>query len=468
MKEILALCIGILILLFIVVKTRIQAFPALIVTAISIGLLAGLPANKTLAAVTDGFGNTLGSIGIVIGFGCIMGKFLEKSGAAKRIALSVLRKVGVERADVVLGLTGLLVSIPVFCDSGFVILSELAKEFSRLTKKSMVGLGGILGMGLYLTHFLVPPTPGPIAVASTLGIDIGVFIISGMMLAVPLFIVSIFLFRYFGSKYPNMIAEDNLDRTLYTEDQLKIIDNVNEKAARGEVLKSEDFEKLIAIEEMPSIGASLSTIVVPILLILLNTVSSLLEIGGKMGEVVGLIGNPIVALFISVLIAVYILAKELSVEEARKLMEESLADAGLIVFVTGAGGALGNVIKVTNIGEILAQGILSLNLPVVLVPILIGTMMRFPQGSGTTAMITGSAIVAPMVATLGLNPVIAGLGVCISSMCPSYLNDSYFWVVTNFSGMDIKTSLKTWTVATVLIPIVGSILLVIINAILFT
>jgi len=162
-----------------------------------------------------------------------MGIFLEKSGAAKRMALTILKMVGVKNCDVVLGLTGFVVSIPVFCDSGFVILSSLAKEFSRLTKKSMVWLGGILGMGLYITHFMVPPTPGPLAVVGTFqengyNLDLGMYIIFGILISVPLFIFSVFLFRYFGKKYPDLVVPYEIDRSKYSEGQLKVLDRIQE------------------------------------------------------------------------------------------------------------------------------------------------------------------------------------------------------------------------------------------------
>ena len=150
MNPVLAMLIGVVVMMGLIIFTRMHAFPSLIISAILIAVLSeGITFSESIGMVTAGFGGTMTSIGIVIGFGCIMGIFLEKSGAAKRMALTILKLVGVKRADVVLGLTGFVVSIPVFCDSGFVILSSLAKEFSRLTKKSMVGLGGILGMGLY-------------------------------------------------------------------------------------------------------------------------------------------------------------------------------------------------------------------------------------------------------------------------------------------------------------------------------
>ena len=224
MNPVIAMLIGVVVMMVLIICTRMHAFPSLIISAILIAVLSG---NYLLAGtgneggnllsvaintVTGGFGGTMTSIGIVIGFGCIMGIFLEKSGAAKRMAITILKLVGVKRADVVLGLTGFVVSIPVFCDSGFVILSSLAKEFSRLTKKSMVGLGGILGMGLYITHFMVPPTPGPLAVVSTfqnegINIDLGMFIIAGLLLSIPLFIFSVFLFRQFYKTIDNALLE---------------------------------------------------------------------------------------------------------------------------------------------------------------------------------------------------------------------------------------------------------------------
>ena len=218
MSPVLAMAIGIVVMLLLIIFTRLHPFPALIISAILIAILA-MPIGDVINTVTTGFGNTMKSIGIVIGFGCIMGIFLEKSGAAKRMALTILKLVGVKNCDIVLGLTGFVVSIPVFCDSGFVILSSLAKEFSRLTKKSMVWLGGILGMGLYITHFMVPPTPGPLAVVSTfnengLPIDLGLYILCGLAMSIPLFIVAVPLFRYYGKKYPDLVVKDEeIDRS---------------------------------------------------------------------------------------------------------------------------------------------------------------------------------------------------------------------------------------------------------------
>ena len=406
LNPVLAMAIGIVVMLVLIIFTRLHAFPSLIISAILIALLA-MPIGDVINTVTTGFGNTMKSIGIVLGFGCSMGIFLEKSGAAKRMALTILKLVGVKNCDVVLGLTGFVVSIPVFCDSGFVILSSLAKEFSRLTKKSMVWLGGILGMGLYITHFMVPPTPGPLAVVSTFNenmpnsIDLGMYIIWGLLISIPLFIAAVFLFRYYGKKYPDLVVkEEEIDRSKYTEAQLKVLDRIAAKSKAGQELENKDFEDLLAAEKLPSAFMSFFTLLLPIVLIFANTIVGQIKPleGTTFRAIVQFLGNPVVALFISLCIGAFFLCKEFDRKTCVNLMNEACKDAGPIVFITAAGGALGAVINNIGAAKIMADWLVATGIPGILIPILIGVIMRFPQGSGTTAMITGSAIVAPMIA----------------------------------------------------------------------
>lgn len=480
MNPVLAMLIGVVVMMVLIICTRMHAFPALIISAILIAVLSGNNLagvaesgnllGTAISTVTSGFGGTMASIGIVIGFGCIMGIFLEKSGAAKRMALSILKLVGIKRADVVLGLTGFVVSIPVFCDSGFVILSSLAKEFSRLTKKSMVGLGGILGMGLYITHFLVPPTPGPLAVVSTfqqngLNVDLGLFIIYGLLLSIPVFILSVYLFRYFGNKYPQFVVPYEIDRSKYTAAQLEVLDKIDAKLKAGKELENEDFAALLSTEKLPGAGISFTILLLPVILILANTIVSQTALKGMIvGQIITFLGNPVIALFISLCLGAFVLARDKDNKTVVGMMGEALKDAGPIVFITAAGGALGAVVKATGAAGIMGEALVSTGIPGILVPLLIGVIMRFPQGSGTTAMITGSALVAPMLAAgLAVNPYLAGLAICMTAMCPSFLNDSYFHVVTSFSGMDIKTSLKTWTIGSIIIPVFGGLILFILS-----
>ena len=480
MNPVLAMLIGVVVMMVLIICTRMHAFPALIISAILIAVLSGNNLagvaesgnllGTAISTVTSGFGGTMASIGIVIGFGCIMGIFLEKSGAAKRMALSILKLVGIKRADVVLGLTGFVVSIPVFCDSGFVILSSLAKEFSRLTKKSMVGLGGILGMGLYITHFLVPPTPGPLAVVSTfqqngMNVDLGLFIIYGLLLSIPVFVLSVFLFRYFGNKYPQFVVPYEIDRSKYTAAQLEVLDKIDAKLKAGKELENEDFAALLSTEKLPGAGISFTILLLPVILILANTIVSQTALKGMIvGQIITFLGNPVIALFISLCLGAFVLARDKDNKTVVGMMGEALKDAGPIVFITAAGGALGAVVKATGAAGIMGEALVSTGIPGILVPLLIGVIMRFPQGSGTTALITGSALVAPMLAAgLAVNPYLAGLAICMTAMCPSFLNDSYFHVVTSFSGMDIKTSLKTWTIGSIIIPVFGGLILFILS-----
>jgi len=301
-------------------------------------------------------------------------------------------------------------------------------------------------MGLYLTHFLVPPTPGPLAVAGFFKIDLGMMILFGALLALILFAISVFYFRFIGKRLAPILPESDDD---FNSEQIDL------ENATKEVLNRMDNGNL------PGVFLSFGPIVLPIILILINTVTKAMGMDGSIVAFIGLVGHPIIAIFIGVMLGLYGLCSTLSKENALSLTENAMASAGLIMLVTGSGGALGNVIRVTNIGDYIAQGIVGMSIPVILVPLLIGAMIRIPQGSGTVAMITGGSILAPMIPILGVNPLLAGLGLCTTSMFISYPNDSYFWIVTRFSGMDVKTSMKSWTIATALIPVCGAFLIII-------
>ena len=468
MNAVLAMLLGIALLLFLIIRTRIQAFPALILSATAVALASGLGAAKTVSVVSSGFGNTLTYIGIVIGFGCILGKFLEKSGAARRMALFFLHLAGIKRADIVLGLTGFLVSIPVFADSGFIILVSLAKEMSRLTRRSMLTIGCTMGFGLYLTTNLVPPTPGPLAAAAAFGVDLGMFILGGILLAIPIFIVSIFFFRWVAKFHAPIIPERSEEElSQLSPEQREVLARITQKIDRNEDLERADFGDLLKDDSLPGTFISFAAVLLPIVLILGNTIVTAMKIEGPLREFFTLMGSPMIAIFMAVLLCVYIISKSMTKEEALKVMEDALADAGLIVFVTGAGGAFGNVIKTTGAGPMLAEYIAATPLPAIMVPFLVAVFLRFPQGSGATSIITGSAIVAPMVGSLGVDPLMAGLAICTGAMCPSYLNDSFFWVLTRFSGFSVNLSLKTWSVGTIVMPVSGFIFLLIANTILF-
>jgi GntP family gluconate:H+ symporter len=433
-QMILALLIGVGLLIYLILKTKIHAFPALIISASAIGLIGGLGPAQTIEAISSGFGGTLGSIGIVIGLGVMMGKLLEISGGAEQMAASFLKTVGKGREEWALGLTGAAVSIPVFCDSGFVILIGLAKSLSKKTGRSIVVLGISLAAGLVATHHTVPPTPGPLAVAGIYGADIGQMILVGLILACFILVGTIL--------YAKTLAK-----------KIKIdVDDLIEQA-------DQKFDE----SELPAPGLSFSPIAVPIFLILLNTLFSAFEVENSLASVVTFLGNPAIAVMIGLLIAIYGLVSKLETAEITEQLEKSLASAAVIIFVTGAGGALGSVLRASGIGDFVAEQVAEFSIPMLLIPFVIATLVRLVQGSGTVAMITAASITAPIVANSSLNPVIAAQATTVGAMIFSYFNDSFFWVVTKFLGLDVKQGIRAWSMTTTVAWLSGLVGLVIIN-----
>lgn len=207
-QMLIALGIGIALLIFLILKTKVHAFLALIVAAVAVGLIGGMDPNKTVSSITAGFGGTLGSIGIIIGFSVMMGQIFEISGAAERMARTFLKMFGKKHEEIALSLTGFIVSIPIFCDSGFVILSPLVKAIARQTKKSVVGLGIALASGLVITHSMIPQTPGPLGVAGTFGVDVGQFLLWGIILAIPMTIATLIYAKWMGKQIYQHPDED--------------------------------------------------------------------------------------------------------------------------------------------------------------------------------------------------------------------------------------------------------------------
>jgi GntP family gluconate:H+ symporter len=448
-QMIFGLVIGIALLIILILKTKIHAFLALIITSAVTGLIGGMPTNAVLDSITSGFGSTLGNIGIIIGFGVMMGQIFEVSGAAERMAQNFIKKLGKGKEEIALSITGFLVSIPIFCDSGFVILSPLAKAISRKTKKSVVTLGISLAAGLVITHSLVPPTPGPVGVAGIFGINVGSLILWGIILAIPMTIATILYAKYIGKKIYQLPTEDGLgwERPEYVE---PVYDSLYEEDEK----------------ELPSTFMSFAPIVIPIILILLNTVTSALGAEGTAASIVNFLGAPVIAVGIGLIVSIYGLAGKYSREETLEYMEKGIKSAGIIILVTGGGGALGAVLRESGAGDYIANLIAKTALPPILLPFIIATLVRLIQGSGTVAMITAASITAPILANLNTNPVFGALAACIGSLMFSYFNDSFFWVVNRMIGItDAKEQMQVWSVTTTIAWAVGLVELLIVSAI---
>lgn len=446
---ILGLALGIGALIFLVLKTKVHAFPALIIAASVTGLVGGMAPPAVIEAITTGFGNTLGTIGLVIGFGVMMGRILEVSGAGERMAYSFLKWMGKRKEEWALALTGYVVSIPIFVDSAFVILTPIAKALSSKTGKSVVGLGVALGIGLTATHHLVPPTPGPLGVAGIFQVDVGLMMLWGLIFGIPVMITGVIYSKWVGSKIYQLPDEEGTGWI------------------RPEQPRT--FQEFVEMEEqksLPSLWISVLPILAPLLLILANTILSAMELKGGLFDYVLFLGSPVIAVGIGLLIALYGLFGHLRRSQALERMEEGVQSAGIILLVTGAGGALGNVLRESGAGEEIAKLIAKAPLPAVLLPFFISTLVRLIQGSGTVAMITAASISAPMIATLDVNMVLAAQGAAMGSMMFSYFNDSMFWVANRMMGIrNVKEQLWTWSVPTTLVWAVSLVLLLLANLI---
>lgn len=451
------LIVGIALLIYLVLKTKVQAFLALIIATVVVGLVGGMPlTNVTLPdgktfsiinSITTGFGGTLASIGIIIGFGVMMGQIFEVTGAAKRMAFTFLKLFGKKREEEALCLTGFVVSIPIFCDSGFVILSPIAKAISKLTKKSVIGLGAALAAGLVITHSLVPPTPGPLGVCGIFGIDVGAFILINIVLSIPMALGCLAYCKYYLAK--------RLYRVPNEEGEI-----VSQPYQEPDYSRLDELEH----EDMPGTFASFAPLLIPILLILINTIS--VALGATTGFMHYLIflGQPIIAVGIGLLLAIFTLARPLSRNTALKEMEKGMEAAGIIMLVTGGGGALGQIIKDSGLGTYIAQGMAEASVPIIILPLIIATLMRFVQGSGTVAMLTAASISAPIIAASGVSPTLGAIACCVGSLFCSYFNDSYFWVVNRLLGNDdVKDQMLTWSATSTIAWAIGIVEVVILS-----
>lgn len=440
-------------------RTRLDAFVALLLAALVTGFVAGAPPIETIDSITKGFGNTLASIGIVIGLGVGIGKILEVSGAADALARAFVKAMGKGREHWAMAGTGAIVSIPVFCDSGFVIMNPLARSIARRINGRYVTLSLALGAGMTLTHHLVPPTPGPLAAAGILGADLGALILVGLVFALLLLPVVISYAAWMGPKLESEVTEE-VQAAVY---QRASVTTTTGGGSVGEPAEPTPH----ALGEPPagekphsvSLGLAALPLLFPLLLIVMNTVATAIDKSSQgvlspkdeytpsgLVSILAFIGHPVVALTVGIILAVYVLLPRWTPrKQVHHWLAEAAASAGLIILITGAGGGLGQVLRDTGVGDELASAISGLSLPGVLVPFLIATLVRLAQGSGTVAMITAASVSAPLVVGLGMSPLLAALACCAGSMCFSYFNDSYFWVVTRFTGLEGTAALRGWS-----------------------
>ncbi len=417
------LIILIAVILMIVAIQKYDMHPFIVMTVISIlvGLACGIPPEKVIATVKKGFGGIMGNIGIVILCGTIIGTILEKTGAALTMANTILGLVGEKRSVLTMAITGYVTGIPVFCDSGFVILSPISRALAFRSKTSLAVMATALSGGLYATHCLVPPTPGPIAMAGTLDADLGLTILVGLIISIPATLAAYIYAMKVSSKI------DIPANPEYTVEEL--------------------VEKY---GHLPGALHSFAPILLPIILITLKSIGDFPSAPLGQGAVkafFSFIGNPVVALILGVFIAMTLIPGS-EKKNTLKWITEGVSNSAAILAITGAGGSFGAIIQLLPIAEALSNSLLGLGVGVFL-PFLIAALLKCAMGASTVAMITTSAMIAPMMGTLGLTSplgrVLAIMAIGAGSMTVSHANDSYFWVVSQFSDMTTSQAYKCQT-----------------------
>lgn len=430
MISILLLILSVLLIILLTVRLKVHPFLALLAAAIFFALFSGMSLDDIVNFVNNGFGVTLGKIGIVIVLGVIIGAFLEHSGGAYKLAEVVLRAIGKKRVHEAMGIVGFIVSIPVFADSGFIILNPLNKSLTKRAGLSIVGTATALILGLMITHVLVPPTPGPIAAAGIIGADVGLVMLVGLVIGLLSLVLAIIYCKKMGAKH---FIDPNPEIT-------------------EEVIQ----EKM---KEAPGAFKSFLPILVPILLIVGKSIMEFNLAEGQ--EVTGLIafisfiGSPIIALIIGMLFA-FLLPKKWDNEmlATSGWVGKALADASNIILITGAGGIFGTILQNSGIADVLADALSGANLGIWL-PFLLCAAIKTAQGSSTVALITTASIVAPLLMTMGFATeidkalVVAAIGA--GAMVVSHANDSGFWILTQFSGIDVKTGYRVYTLGTLVV-----------------
>ncbi len=419
------LLLSVVFIVVLTTKFEVHPFIALLLAAIAYGLVSGMPLDLIISSINDGFGETLGKIGLIIVLGVIIGAFLENSGGAYALAEKVLQLIGKKRIPTAMGLIGYIVSIPVFADSGFILLSPLGKGLSKKAGITLTGSAIALSLGLLASHTMVPPTPGPIAAAGILGADLGLV----LLISIPVSLLALLVGILFATKYAARIYIDPSPQT--DKEEIEVI-----------------------IKEAPSATKSSLPILIPIVLIVMKSLLQYVDnaLPSSIIRILSFLGEPVIALLIGMFLA-FLLPKKLEKHmlSSSGWVGKALKDGAAIILITGAGGIFGKMLQNSGIAEMLGEILSGVNLSLWL-PFILAAAIKSAQGSSTVALITTASILMPLMTSLGFESEIAKAMVVVSigagSAVVSHANDSFFWVVTQMSGMDVKTGYKLHTLGT--------------------
>ncbi|HLR91231.1 MAG TPA: gluconate:H+ symporter [Balneolaceae bacterium] len=427
--------LSILLLLLLIIYYRMQAFIALLVVSLLVAVAGGIPVGEIIDTIQEGMGSILGYIAVVVGIGTMVGEILLVSGGAKQIAGTLLSRSGEKRAPQALALIGFIVAIPVFFEVALILFIPLVYDLTRRTGKSLLYYGIPLAAGIAVAHAFIPPTPGPVAVASLLGADLGWVIFVGIIAGVPSALAGGVIWgRYISGKIHLSVPPNVENKTDdYPSDQLR----------------------------NPGFGISIAIIIIPLFLILLNTASGLLFEETHLFAVwMSFIGHPFTALLISCLIAFRYLGTRLGFtrEQVQEIATNSMRPVGMIILLTGAGGVFGRVLVAAGVGEVLLDVMAASNLPVVLFAFLLAAVIRVAQGSATVSMVTTAGLIAPLIEAGSYSPAVVAcvtIAIACGGTVLSHFNDSGFWLLKEYFGMTEKQTLASWTVMETIIGVTG-------------
>lgn len=432
---VLYLLLSVALIVFLTVRWKVHPFIALFLAAIGYGFAAGMPSQDIIESINTGFGGTLGKIGLLIVFGTIIGAFLENSGGAYSLAESALKIIGKKRVPTAMGIIGYFVSIPVFCDSGFILLSPLGKSLSKKAGITLASAAIALALGLLCTHTMVPPTPGPIAAAGILGADLGLV----LALGIPVSALALIPGLIFANKYASKTWID----------------------PNPEISETEIAERMKAA---PSAMKAALPVIVPIVLIVLKSVfASGNELDAGFLTFIAFIGEPVIALLIGMFLS-FLLPKKFDQEmlSSAGWVGKALSDTASILLITGAGGIFGKILQNSGIADLLGEALTGINLSLWL-PFLLAAAIKTAQGSSTVALITAASLMTPLMATLGfeteLEKAMVVLAIGAGSAVVSHANDSFFWVATQLSGMDIRMGYRLLSLGTLVIGVSAAVIL---------
>ena len=438
-RLVIAAIIGLALLLVLIIKFKVHAMLSILIGAIAIGLIAGMPFEEIVTAVDDGIGNTLKGIALLVGLGSMFGAILEASGGAQTLAVTMVKKFGDEKAAWALGITGLVISIPVFFDAGLIILIPLAFSLAKRTKKSSLFYAIPLLAGLAVGHAFIPPTPGPVLVATMLNVELGWVILVGVCCG------------FFAMIVAGPVWGAICGKKFYVP-------------VPDQIANQEDIDE----SKLPSFASVVTIIMIPLVLIILKSVAGVVPALAGVAPLFNFLGQPFAALLIATLAAMFILGTRhgYTMPELEKILTKSLEPTGLILLVTACGGVLRYILQYSGLGEIIGNAVASINLPIVIVAFLVAALVRICVGSATVAMTMAAGIVAAMPEIASLSPMYLACVVAAvaggATVC-SHFNDSGFWLVRSLIGLDEKTTLKTWTIMETLVGGTGFIVALIIS-----